>query len=142
MGVIEGQRLLSSNEWEEVKRGGDAAIKRWINQQMTGRSCVVVLIGSQTAGRRWVNYEIEKGWNDRRGLVGVHIHNLKDSAGNQSSKGANPFYGINVNGKRLSSIVKAYDPPRSTSTSVYAYIKDNLEEWAEEAIRIRSDYTG
>jgi MTH538 TIR-like domain (DUF1863) len=140
MGVIEGQRLLSSNEWEQVKRGGDSAIKRWINEQMTGRSCVVVLIGSQTAGRRWVNYEIEKGWNDRKGLVGVHIHNLKDSSGNQSSKGANPFYGFNVNGRSLSSIVKAYDPPGGTSTSVYAHIKDNLEGWVEEANRIRSNY--
>jgi hypothetical protein len=138
MGVIEGQPVLTSNEWEEVKKGGDSAIKRWIDGQMTGRSCVVVLIGSQTAGRKWVNYEIEKGWNVGKGVVGVYIHNLKDLLGNQSYKGANPFAGFNVKGTSLSSIVKAYDPPYTTSTNVYDHIKKNLEGWVEEAIRIRS----
>jgi hypothetical protein len=142
MGVIEGQRLLSANEWEAVKRGGDAAIRRWIDEQMQGRSCVLVLIGSQTAGRKWVNYEIEKGWNRGKGLVGIYIHNLKDQAGNQSRRGTNPFNGFDVNGKSLSSIVKAYDPPGSTSISVYTYIKNNLERWIEEAIRIRKNYGG
>jgi hypothetical protein len=142
MGVIEGQRLLSSNDWEAVKKKGDSAIKKWIDEQMKGRSCVVVLIGSQTAGRKWVDYEIENGWNRDKGLVGVYIHNLKDRSGSQSSKGANPFSGFNLKstGTSLSSIVKAYDSPRSTSTYVYAYIKDNLEGWVEEAIRIRSNY--
>lgn len=142
MGVIEGQPVLSSNDWEAVKRGGDPAIKRWIDEQMKGRSCVVVLIGSQTAGRKWVKYEIENGWNRGKGLVGVYIHNLKDLAGNQSYKGADPFAGFNLNGMCLSSIVRAYDPPYTTSTYVYAHIKENLEGWAEEAIQIRSTYTG
>jgi len=140
MGVIEGQQLLSSNAWEEVKKGGDSAIKNWIDDQMTGRSCVVVLIGSATAGRKWVNYEIKKGWDLRKGLVGVYIHNLKDLSGNQSSKGANPFDGFNVDGTSLSSIVKAHNPPSTTSTYVYDHIKGNLEEWVEEAIRDRSNY--
>ncbi len=30
MGIVEGQPVLSSNQWEDVKRGGDAAIKAWI----------------------------------------------------------------------------------------------------------------
>jgi hypothetical protein len=142
MGVIEGQRLLSPNDWEAIKRGGDPAIRRWIDQQMTGRSCVVVLIGSQTAGRKWVNYEIENGWNRGKGVVGVYIHNLKDSSGQQSYKGANPFMTFNVNGRSLSSIVKAYDPPYVLSTAVYNHIKNNLDAWIEEAIRIRTNYRG
>jgi hypothetical protein len=43
-------------------------------------------------------------------------------------------------GKDLSSIVKAYDPPYSTSTDVYAHIKSNLEKWVEEAVSIRENY--
>jgi hypothetical protein len=142
MGVIEGQRLLSSNDWEAVKRGGDAAIRRWIDEQMAGRSSVVVLIGSQTAGRKWVNYEITNGWNRDKSIVGVHIHKLKDGWGNQSSKGANPFAVFKLNGTSLSSVVKTYDAPYTTSTYVYDYIKENLEEWVEEALRIRSTYKG
>ena len=41
--------------------------------------------------------------------------------------------------KRLSTIAKAYDPPRTTSKGVYSYIEDNIEDWIEEAIQIRKD---
>ena len=140
MGVVEGNRPASDNDWESITQGGDAAIQKWIDGQMYGRSCAVVLIGSATSGRKWINYEIEKAWNDGKGLFGIHIHDLKDVLGSQSSKGANPFSAFNVNGKSLSSIVKAYDPPYSMSVNVYAHIKDNIADWAEEAISIRDSY--
>lgn len=139
-GVIEGNQPASDNDWETVKRGGDAAIKRWIDAQLNGRSCTVVLIGSETAGRPWINYEIEKSWNDGKGLFGVHIHNLKDFSGNQSRKGANPFetFTMQSSAKRLSDFVKTYDPPYFDSKQVYNYIGSNLSNWIEEAIRSRS----
>src|SRR5581483_4358562 len=138
MGVVEGQPLLSSNAWEEIKRGGNDAIQKWIDEQMSGKSCVVVLIGNQTAGRKWVNYEIIEGWNDKKGVVGVHIHNLEDQNGKQDTKGGNPFDSITVcQGKKdLSSVVKAYNPPYTSSKYVYDYIKQNLESWVEEAVTI------
>jgi MTH538 TIR-like domain (DUF1863) len=40
MGSVEGQPLLSSNQWQQIERGGEAAIKRWIDSQMTGKSCL------------------------------------------------------------------------------------------------------
>jgi len=49
MGVVEGNEPVSDNDWEQITRGGDATIERWIDKQMEGRSCVVVLIGSWTA---------------------------------------------------------------------------------------------
>jgi hypothetical protein len=33
-----------------------------------------------------------------------------------------------------------YDPPCSTSKSVYDYISNNLENWVEEAIRVRNQH--
>jgi len=144
MGVVEGNEPVSDNEWEQIKRGGDAAIKRWIDEQMKYRSCVVVLIGSRTAGRKWIRYEIKKGWNDGKGVVGIYIHNLKDQYGNQSTKGRNPFedFTLEVNGEEtsFSRIVKAYDPPYRNSQKVYDYIKQNLADWVEEAIQIRNKY--
>ena len=140
MGAVEGDAPVSDNDWETVIRGGDAAIQRWINGQMYGKSCAIVLIGSHTYSRKWIKYEIEKAWNDKRGLLGIYIHNLKDRNGNQSSKGENPFDSFNVNGRKLSNIVKAYDPPYKLSTNVYAHIADNIAEWVEEAIRIRNRY--
>lgn len=140
IGVLEGNQVLSDNDWEEVTRGGDAAIQRWIDGQMIGKSCSIVLIGANTAGRKWINYEIQKAWNDGKGLVGVYIHHLKNSAGHQSYKGANPFDGFNVAGTSLASIVGAYDPPYWDSTSVYEYIDDNIAGWVEAAISIRNGY--
>jgi len=144
MGVVEGNTPVSDNDWEEVKKGGDKAIQNWIDEQLKGRTCTIVLIGEKTAGRKWINYEIEKSWNSEKGVVGIYIHNLKDKDGNQSKKGRNPFddFTITVNGvkKKMSTIVKAYDPPYTTSTYVYDYIKNNLESWVEEAIKIRNEY--
>ena len=140
MGAIEGNPPVSDNEWEEITGGGDEAIKKWIAGQMSGKSCSIVLIGAATAGRKWINHEIRESWNDGKGLLGIHIHNLKNSFGDQSNKGKNPFRDFTVGEKDLSTIVKAYDPPYSTSTNVYDHIKSNLEEWVEEAVSIRAAY--
>jgi len=141
MGVIDGNRPCSDNDWEKVTQGGDDEIKKWIDDQMSGKSCAVVLIGGKTAGRKWINHEIVKAWNDEKGVVGVYVHELQDSDENQATKGSNPFASIKYgdSGKMLSSVVKAYDPPYSSSKNVYNHIKENLEDWVEEAISIRSD---
>ena len=114
--------------------------EKWIDGQLYGRSVVVVLIGANTAGRKWINYEIEKGWSDRKGVLGIHVHNLKDSGGDQSYKGNNPFNDFTLGSTKLSSIVKTYDPPFTTSTSVYKHINDNVADWIEQAIEIRGQY--
>jgi hypothetical protein len=142
IGAIEGSPAATDNDWETVKKGGDAAIQKWIDGQIAGRSCGIVLIGAETAGRPWIEYEIKKLWNDGKGVVGIYIHNLKDKDQNHTRKGANPFEAFSIrNGTiKLSSIVKAYDPPYTTSTYVYDYIKQNLESWIDEAIKIRANY--
>jgi hypothetical protein len=142
MGVIEGNRPCTDNDWESIARGGDDKIKKWIAEQMDGKSCIVVLIGANTAGRKWINHEIIKGWDDGKGVLGIYIHNLQNSNQEQSVKGANPFASIGYGntGKMLSSFVKAYDPPYSSSRYVYDHIKENLETWVEEAILIRGNH--
>lgn len=142
IGTIEGNIPVSDNDWEKIKAGGDPAIKKWINKQLEGRSCTIVLIGAKTVDRKYINYEIVKSWNFGKGVLGIYIHNLKDKDGKQSSKGSNPFFGFIVgkDKKRLSSIVKAYDPPYSISTNVYNHIKKNLSSWVEEAITIRDNF--
>ena len=139
MGAVEGNRPVSDNDWESITGGGDAKIQEWIDSQMNGKSVVIILIGAKTAGRKWIKYEIKKGWDDGKGVLGIYVHKLKDKDGDQSSKGRNPFDDFKVDGKKLSSIVKVYDPPYSTSSYVYNHIKDNLTDWVEKAIKIRSD---
>lgn len=144
MGKIEGSKAVSDNDWETVTKGGNKKIKEWIKDQMSGRSCTVVLIGANTSGRKWITHEIVESWNDGMGVFGVHIHNLKNSTGKQSSKGSNPFYSITAgkDKKRLSTIVETYDPPYLSSTYVYDHIEKNIADWADEAVKIRKDFKG
>ena len=145
IGVVEGNRPATDNKWEEVKRGGDTAIKRWIADQMRYRSCTLVLVGAHTAGRRWIDHEIKKTWEDGMGLAGIHIHGLRNQDSRISRKGDNPFAHFTVedsDGKRrrLSSVVKCYNPPGTNSSLRYNWIRDNLADIVEEALRIRSTY--
>ena len=120
-------------------KGGKAAVEKWIADQMKYRTCTVTLVGSNTASREWINYEIVKSWNDSMGVVGIHIHGLKNLNRETSSKGENPFDYISYgnSGKKLSSIVKCYDPGGRTSQEKYAWISKHLANAIEEAIRIR-----
>ena len=141
IGAIEGNKPAPDNDWETIKKGGDAAIKKWITSQMKGRSCTVVLVGSNTAGRKWINHEIIKSWNNGMCVVGIHIHGLENSDGKVSTKGRNPFtlIGYGNTNKKLSSIVKCYDPVGLNSQERYAWIKKYLANAVAEAILIRKN---
>jgi hypothetical protein len=141
--AIEGNKPCSANEWEEVKKKGDANIENWISDNMSGRSCVIVLVGEKTANRKWVKHEIAKGWNDKKGVLGIRIHRLLDSNSQSSTAGENPFDYVTLGAsKKLSSVASLKNPAGSDSKAVYATIKDNIETWIEEAIKIRADYKG
>lgn len=137
MGIIEGQEIFTSNDWEKVKRKGDNAIKNWIDSNMQNRSCLVVLIGKDTISRRWVKYEIKKAWKSGKGIFGIYIHNLKDQFGEKSSMGLNPFEQFNIGKINMSKIVRAYNPK---NLDAYQDINDNIDNLIEEAIEIRKKY--
>ena len=141
IGTIDGNKPATDNDWEAVAKGGDAAIKKWIADQMKGRSCTVVLVGTNTANRKWINHEIIKSWYDGMGVVGIRIHGLKDSGGNTSTQGNNPFdnIGYRNTGKKLSAIVKCYNPAGSNSRERYAWIEKHLANAVEEAVKIRKN---
>src|SRR5271166_556158 len=86
MGAVEGQRILTGQKWEEVEKGGDAAVKKWISDEMAGKACLVVLVGTNTSKRRWVKYEVEKAWKDKRGVLGIRIHGLRDLNSQKTSE--------------------------------------------------------
>src|SRR3954467_748428 len=91
MNALEGQALCTPNAWEEVKRKGDAAIEKWVADNMVGKTCVVVLVGAETASRKWIIHEISKGWNEGKGVLGIRIHGLLDHSGYSSTPGPDPF---------------------------------------------------
>ena len=136
IGSIEGNRPATDNDWQKVTSGGDAAITKWISDQMYGKSCTVVLVGSTTADRKWINYEIVKSWDEGMGVVGIYIHGLKNLALETSVPGTNPFdyIGLGQTGKKLSSIVKCYNPAGEDSKARYAWIAEHLLNAVEEAV--------
>ncbi len=139
IGAIEGNKQATENEWEEVKKQGDRAIKKWIDENMENRTCLVVLVGEETANRKWVKYEIEHAWNTGMGVVGIYIHNINDPQTGKCKKGRNPFdlFTMGEDGENMSKIVKCYDPAPSDA---YNDIRENLKDWIEEAIEIRKQY--
>ena len=135
MGKVSNDSTFSDNDWEEVKSKSDTAIKKWIDDQIAKRSCIVVLIGKTTSSRKWVKYEIEKAYELNKGIVGIYIHKLKDKEGNQTDQGANPFYTVYTNsGERLSKYVRCFDSTYISSQYVYDDIKGHIEDLIEEAI--------
>jgi hypothetical protein len=115
-------------EWEKVKKQGDAAIKRWIDKGLERTSVAVVLIGTETCSRKWVRYEIQKSHEKGNGIVGIHIHNLKDQDGKTDTKGDTDFG--KVDGEHdFSELYPTYD---WVDNNGY----ENLGDWIETAALI------
>lgn len=118
--------------WQEVQRKGEDAIQKWIDKELNGTSVTVVLIGAETAGRKYVGYEIKESHNKGSGIIGIYIHNIKDSNGRTDTKGNNPLdnWHVEKDGKKilLSEMYPTYD-----------WVNDggykNLGEWIEAAAK-------
>ena len=156
IGVVEGQELFSDNGWEKVRLKKDSDIKDWIDRELNMRSCVVVLIGAETASRKWVQYEIEEAWKRGKGIVGIYINKIKNSKGEQSQKGDNPLKQFCIdktfnyivqhsepadeNEINLGNVCPTFESIYQDSDNVYADINENIVDLIEEAIKIRNKY--
>jgi hypothetical protein len=78
-------------DWEEIKKEGDDAIKKWINKHLEGTSVTVVLIGAETSNRKWVRYEVQASYDRGNGMLGIYIHKMKDQNGKTDMAGDNQF---------------------------------------------------
>ena len=82
--------------WEEAKKKGDSAIKAMIDEGLKNTSVTVVCIGAATAGRKYINYEINQSIARGNGLLGIQIHELKDKNGLADTIGATPALLVNA----------------------------------------------
>lgn len=116
-------------EWESIKKKGDAAVHKWIDEQLVGTSVTVVLIGAQTSTRDHVHYEIDQSHKRGNGLLGIYIHNVKDSDGKTDSKGANPFSSHSLKDSNGNAV----------TVPTYDWVNDNgynnLGSWIEAAAK-------
>ncbi len=125
--------FIDAADWEKIEREGDAAIKRWIQDQLKNTSVTAVLIGAETASRPWVLYELRESWKRGNAIIGVRIHGIKDQESKTDSFGANPLDVIKFeDGTSLSTVCKTYD-------WVAGKGREHLGEWLEEAVQARED---
>lgn len=117
-------------DWEKIASRGDVAIKKWIDDQLVGTSVTVVLIGAETASRPYVKYELRRSWEVNNGILGIYIHQIKDSHQQTDVKGGVNF-GLNftVNGSNGKSFSERFP--------IYDWINDdgyhNFDKWIETA---------
>src|SRR5882672_12248951 len=88
--------FFDHSEYEEAKKEGAEGIKRMILQHLRNTTVTVVLIGTDTAQRPWVQYEIEQSIKRDNGILCVHIHHLKNQKGEISLRGLKPSVPANV----------------------------------------------
>ena len=128
----EAAGFIDAAEFEEVEKGGDAAIKRWIDKQLEGTSVTVVLIGTETSNREYVKYELQKSYQKGNGMLGIYIHQVKDRNGYTTTKGSNQFGEI---GKDSSgnSVYFSTNYPCNDWVDDNGY--NNIGKWIEDAAK-------
>lgn len=118
--VMQGKEaagFIDAADFEKVKRQGDAAISRWIDNQLNGTSVTVVLVGEKTCSSRWVKYEIEQSIARGNGLLGIDVSKIKDLNGNTT--------------ERCGQIPRGYKFYYWNNDDGY----NNMGKWIEEAAR-------
>jgi len=126
----EAQPFYDKAEFEKVKaRAG--GIEKWIEEQLKGTSCTVVLYGAETHLRKWVGHEIKRSWELKKGLLAIDIHNVRDPRTGADQKGENPLslWHTNNGGAKsyLSDLCGNYDWVRDNGFK-------NLPNWIEDAV--------
>lgn len=84
------ETFVDGSIWEKSKTKGDAFLKNLIEDGLRNTSVTVVLIGENTANRKWVNYEIIKSFDRGNGLLAIHINRIKGKTG-LTIRGLNPL---------------------------------------------------
>lgn len=128
----EAAGFVDAAAFEKVKNQGEAAIKKWIKEQLSGTSVTVVLIGAETNNRDYVKFELRESYAKGNGMLGIYIHQCKNLDGKTSSKGSNSFgeIGKDANGKPVYF---------SVAYPCYDWVDDkgyeNLGTWIEAAAK-------
>jgi hypothetical protein len=103
--------------WEEAGQKGEDQLSNLIELALDGTSVTVVLIGAQTANRRYVTYEIERSVARGNALLGIRIEKIKDFHAVVESPGPIP------------------PALARESAPVFEWQYGRLSEWIEEAYR-------
>jgi hypothetical protein len=82
---------FNSSSFEKAEQTDLDALKLFLVAEMKNSGVVCVLVGTETAYRPWVRYEILRGLWDERGLLAVQIHGIAGWDRRTTAAGPNPF---------------------------------------------------
>lgn len=122
---------IDAASFEEVKKKGDSAVEKWIDDELKGTSVTVVLIGKETNDRKFIKYEIERSIDRGNGLLGIYINKIENQNGEDDEYGKNPF-------DQFQDLLKEnnYSNPK-----IYYWFIDegyrNIDKWIEDAAKER-----
>ena len=129
----EAAGFIDKADFEQVKCQGDAAVYDWINKQLDGTSVTVVLIGSDTLTRPYVQYEIRQSLQRGNAVIGVLIHSIKDMRTGMSSSCGNVH---TIIGYYKDGTPAYFD---NICDGIYDYLSQNgyqnMGDWIENAAR-------
>jgi hypothetical protein len=77
--------VVYDNSLERMIDSGDInyVIRRIRENHVAGTSCTIVLVGAQTWGRKYVDWEIQATLDKEHGLIGVQLPTAPRNAGNK-----------------------------------------------------------
>ncbi len=124
--------FIDAADWEKLKKSGDAAIQKWIKDQMNGTSVTVILIGAETSTRPWVQYELQQSFARGNAIVGIRIHNIKDRDKKTDTEGKTTFGSLGKN-------AQGQDVYFGNVATVYDWVNNdgykNFATWVESAAK-------
>lgn len=132
----EAAGFIDKVEFEKIKRQGDVAVHNWIDKQLEGTSVTVVLIGTETLNRPFVQYEICKSLQRGNAVIGVHIGGVKDMRTSMTSNKGNVH---TVIGHYNNNTPAYFD---NICDGIYDYTEQNgysnMGNWIEAAARAKN----
>lgn len=84
------ETFIDGSIWEKSKTKGEAYLKKLIEDGLKNTSVTTILIGEDTANRKWVNFEIIKSFERGNGILCIHINRIKGRTG-LTARGPNPL---------------------------------------------------
>lgn len=96
--LVQGERddagFFDSSVFEAAQRESDEALQRFLREGLKNTTVTCVLVGSETALRRWVRYEIFQSFMRGNGLLAVRVHSIPGFNKLTGAEGFNPFSSV------------------------------------------------
>ena len=86
--------FIEDGEIDRMCEEGLVRVYQWIEGEVSKADVVVVLIGHNTAGKHFVEYEIAQAQKNAKPIIGIFIEGLPDQNGQLNPKGRSSLFPV------------------------------------------------